>query len=51
LIRPDAKGRIKKSEDLGRSLTADRRRKAKKVRSGYGDKRDRLIMPHQGSAF
>ena len=34
-------GRFKESDDVGRSLTADRRKKAKtKVKSGYGDKGD-----------
>ena len=37
-----AKGRFKESDDVGRSLAADRRRKAKKVsKSGQGDKGDR----------
>jgi hypothetical protein len=41
-IRRDAKGRIKESDDVGRSLKQDRARKAKKkVKSGYGDKGDR----------
>jgi hypothetical protein len=41
-IRRDAKGRIKESDDVGRSLAADRRRKAKTVaKSGQGDKGDR----------
>ena len=41
-IRRDAKGRIRESDDMGRSLKQDRRRHAsKKVRSGYGDKGDR----------
>ena len=34
-------GRFKESDDVGRSLAADRRKKAKrKVRSGQGDKGD-----------
>jgi hypothetical protein len=42
LIRRDAKGRIKESDDLGRSLSQDRRRKAKTVaKKGQGDKGDR----------
>jgi hypothetical protein len=41
-IRRDAKGRIKESDDVGRSLTADRRRKAKTAaKPGQGDKGDR----------
>jgi hypothetical protein len=41
-IRRDAKGRIKESDDVGRSLAADRRVKAKTVvRTGQGDKGDR----------
>jgi hypothetical protein len=41
-VRRGAKGRFKESDDVGRSLTVDRRKKAKrKVRSGYGDKGDR----------
>jgi hypothetical protein len=41
-IRRDSKGQIKESDDVGRSLAADRRTKAKtKVKSGQGDKGDR----------
>lgn len=41
-IRRDAKGRIKESDDVGRSLSADRRRKAMtKAKSGMGDRGDR----------
>ena len=41
-IRRDAKGRIKESDDQGRSLSADRRRKAKTVaKPGQGDRGDR----------
>ena len=41
LVRRDAKGRIKESDDLGRSLAADVRKPAKKaVKSGQGDKGD-----------
>ena len=40
-IRRDAKGRITESDDVGRSMAADRRTKAKKtVKSGYGDQGD-----------
>ena len=41
-IRRDEKGRVKESDDVGRSLTADRRTKAKTVaKAGQGDKGDR----------
>jgi hypothetical protein len=41
-IRRDEQGRIKESDDVGRSLTADRRVKAKTVaKPGQGDKGDR----------
>jgi hypothetical protein len=41
-IRRDAKGRIKESDDVGRSLAADQRRKSKtRSKSGSGDKGDR----------
>jgi hypothetical protein len=37
-----ARGRFKEMDEKGRSLKADRRRKAKtKVQSGYGDRGDR----------
>jgi hypothetical protein len=37
-----AKGRFKEMDERGRSLAADRRRKAKKtVKSGHGDQGDR----------
>lgn len=40
-IRRDSKGRIKESDDVGRSLKQDRLTKAKKpVSSGQGDKGD-----------
>lgn len=40
-IRRDSKGRIKESDDVGRSQAADRRTKAKTaVKSGQGDKGD-----------
>ncbi len=40
-IRRDAKGRIKESDDVGRSLAQDRKRKAKTTaKSGQGDKGD-----------
>jgi hypothetical protein len=41
-IRRDAKGRIKESVDVGRSLSADARRRSKtRTKSGSGDKGDR----------
>lgn len=41
-IRRDAKGRIKESDDVGRSLAADQRRTSKtRTKSGQGDKGDR----------
>ena len=41
-IRRDSKGRIKESDDVGRSQRADRRKKAsRKVKSGQGDRGDR----------
>ncbi len=41
-VRRGAGGMFKESDDVGKSLTADRRTKAKtKVKSGQGDKGDR----------
>ena len=41
-VRRGKRGRFKESDDVGRSLTVDRRKKAKKkVKSGYGDRGDR----------
>jgi hypothetical protein len=41
-VRRGAGGKFKESDDVSRSLSADRRRKAKtKVKSGQGDKGDR----------
>jgi hypothetical protein len=41
-VRRSGTGRFKESDDVGRSLSADRRRKAKtKARRGQGDKGDR----------
>jgi hypothetical protein len=40
-VRRDSRGRIKESDDVGRSLSQDRRRKAKKkARKGQRDKGD-----------
>jgi hypothetical protein len=41
-VRRGARGKFKESDDVGKSLNADRRKKAKtKVKSGQGDKGDR----------
>jgi len=41
-VRRGAKGRFKESDDMGKSLTQDRRRKAKTIaRRGEGDRGDR----------
>ena len=41
-VRRDAKGQFKEVDDVGRSLSADRKRKAKSTStSGQGDKGDR----------
>jgi hypothetical protein len=41
-VRRGAKGRFKESDDVGKSLAADRRKKVKtKVKSGQGDRGDR----------
>jgi hypothetical protein len=41
-VRRDAKGRIKESDDVGKSLTRDRATMSKtKVKSGHGDRGDR----------
>ncbi|MDL5051993.1 hypothetical protein QQ056_00165 [Oscillatoria laete-virens NRMC-F 0139] len=41
-VRRDKKGRFNESDDVGRSLAADRRSKSKKkVKSGQGDRGDR----------
>jgi hypothetical protein len=41
-IRRDARGRIKESDDVSRSLSQDRRRKAKTAaKPGQGDRGDR----------
>ena len=40
-VRRSKKGRFKESDDVGRSLAADRRKKAKRVvKKGEGDKGD-----------
>jgi len=41
-VRRGGRGRFKESDDVGKSLLADRRKKAKtKAKSGQGDKGDR----------
>ena len=41
-VRRGAKGRFKESDEVGKSLAADRRKKAEtKVKSGQGDRGDR----------
>ena len=41
-VRRGAKGRLKESDDVGKSLAEDRRRMAKKVaKRGEGDRGDR----------
>jgi hypothetical protein len=41
-VRRDQSGRFKESDDVGRSLAQDRRRRAKtKTKPGQGDKGDR----------
>ena len=41
-VRCDKQGQFKESDDVGRSLSADRRNKAKtKAKPGNGDKGDR----------
>jgi hypothetical protein len=48
-IRRDSKGRIKESDDVGRSLAADRRKKSKTVaKPGQGDKGDRRRAARKG---
>ncbi len=41
-VRRDSKGKFNESDDVGRSLAADRRKNAKtSVKAGQGDKGDR----------
>jgi hypothetical protein len=41
-VRRDSQGQFKESDDVGRSLSQDRRRKSKTVaKAGQGDKGDR----------
>ena len=44
LVRRDEKGRITESDDLGKSLAQDVRKKAKtKTKPGQGDRGDRTV--------
>ncbi|GGG06720.1 MULTISPECIES: hypothetical protein [Rhizobium] len=46
-VRRDEKGQFKESVDVGRSLSADKRQKAKTVaKSGEGDKGDHRPAKH-----
>jgi hypothetical protein len=46
-VRRSAKGRFKEVDDVGRSLTQDRRRKAKSgAQPGQGDRGDRCPRVH-----
>lgn len=50
-IRRDAQGRIKESDDVGRSLKQDRARKSKTtVKSGQGDRGDRKSSARRSTA-
>jgi topoisomerase IA-like protein len=50
-IRRDDQGRIKESDDVSRSLSQDRRRKAKTVvKPGQGDKGDRAPAKKSSSS-
>jgi hypothetical protein len=48
-VRRGKRGRFKESDDQGRSLASDRRRKAKRtVKSGQGDKGDQKRTAKRG---
>ena len=50
-VKRTAKGRFKEGDDAGRSLSADRRKTAKKkTKSGYGDQGDRKRTAKSRSA-
>jgi hypothetical protein len=50
-VKRDAQGQFKESDDVGRSLAADRRRKAKTTtKSGYGDQGDRKPAAKKASS-
>ncbi len=43
-VRRDTKGQFKESDDVGKSLSQDRKKKAKRaVKAGQGDKGDRKM--------
>jgi len=43
-VRRDSEGKFKESDDVGRSLSQDRKRKAKRtVKAGQGDKGDQKL--------
>jgi hypothetical protein len=49
-VRRNAKGRFKESDDVGRSLSQDRRRKAKTIaKPGQGDRGDRRVSRYHAS--
>ena len=49
-IKRDEKGRIKESDDQGRSLSQDRKKTAEtKVKTGYGDRGDQAKKKPQQS--
>jgi hypothetical protein len=44
-VRRNAQGQFQESDDVGRSLSADRQKKAKtSVKPGYGDRGDRRLQ-------
>jgi len=44
-VRRNAQGQFQESDDVGRSLSADRQKKAKtRVKPGYGDRGDRRLQ-------
>jgi hypothetical protein len=46
-VRRDPEGRFKEVDDAGRSLSQDRRRKAKRsAKKGQGDRGDRQVFPN-----
>ena len=48
-VRRDAKGQFSETDDAGRSLSQDRKRKAKSsAKSGQGDKGDRQSASRKG---
>ena len=50
-VRRNAKGEFKESDDVGKSLAADRRKKAKTTaKSGQGDKGDRKAPARKKTA-